>query len=98
VQTPPAAQARISVAPGSGPAGARVTVTGAGWTAGVPVRLEHLDPDGAPTGATATATPDADGRFSAALTLEASSSAPGRHAVRAADGRSTALAAYQQTG
>ena len=94
----PNATARIAVAPSSGPDGARVTVTGAGWAAGVPVTVDYLDPDGQPTGSTAAATPDEQGRFSVTLTLRDPSGTPGRHAVRASDGSSTATAPYDVTG
>lgn len=95
---PPAAGPTLTVAPASGPNGARLTVTGTGWQPGVAVALDYLDPAGRPTGSRATAIPDAQGRFSAVLTARDPSGAGGRHVVRAADGSRTASAPYDVMG
>jgi DNA-directed RNA polymerase specialized sigma24 family protein len=94
----PAAEPQLSVDPASGPDGARLTVTGTGWTPGATVALDYLDPSGQPTGSRTSTTADDQGRFSATLVARDPARTPGRHTVRARDGASTAFAAYDVTG
>ena len=95
---PPAVEAEVAVAPSSGPDGARLTVTGTGWEPGGEITLDYLDAAGRPTGSRASTTADGEGRFSATLTARDPGRTPGRHAVRASDGTSTASAPYDVTG
>lgn len=95
---PPSAVApTVQVSPSSGPNGARLRVTGSGWTPGTRVVLEYLDPTGRPTGSRATAQVQDDGTFDDQLVARDPASVPGRHVVRATDGRRTASAPYDAT-
>lgn len=84
----------VALDPTSGPNGAALTVSGTGWTPGVQVRLEYVDPLGRPTGPQATVTADARGRFTAQLTAFDPEQLPGPHPVQAAAGEVTAEATY----
>jgi len=84
----------ITLDPASGPNGEPLTVNGTGWTAGVEVLIEYVDPAGRPTGSQAVISADARGRFTAELAAFDPENLPGRHVVRAGDGEVTAEAAY----
>jgi DNA-directed RNA polymerase specialized sigma24 family protein len=84
----------LTVDPASGPNGARVTVSGTGFTPGAEVTLAYLDPTGADTGSRSVVTADARGRFTGELTAQDPNNLPGRHTIRATDGSVTAEAAY----
>jgi hypothetical protein len=91
---PPPVQAAVRVQPPSGPSGAVLTVTGTGWRPGGQVQVDYLTADGTPTGSSVTASADERGAFSAQLPANDPAGTPGRHAVRASDGRSTSTASY----
>ncbi len=80
--------------PTSGPNGQEVTVSGTGWTPGGQVTLEYLDPLGRPTGSRTTQAIDARGRFTTTISAQDSTNLPGRHTIRAADGRNSASVPY----
>ena len=84
----------IGIDPASGPNGERLTVSGTGWTPGVEVLLEYVDPAGLPTGSQSLVTTDARGRFTAELTAFDPEQLPGRHVVRAGNGEVTTEATY----
>ncbi len=84
----------ITIDPTSGPNGEQLTVSGTGWTPGVEVALEYVDPAGRPTGSQSLVTADARGRFTAELAALDPENLPGPHVVRAGDGELTAEAAY----
>ncbi|HVM28188.1 MAG TPA: sigma factor-like helix-turn-helix DNA-binding protein [Mycobacteriales bacterium] len=95
--TTPAGAQTLTVDPASGPNGATLTVTGAGWTPGARVVIEYLDPTGRPTGSRATATVDADGDFTTELVARNPTGVPGRHTVQASEGSRTRSASYDAT-
>ena len=89
------APAAVQVEPRSGPNGATLRVTGAGWEPGSQVTLDYLDTTGRPTGSQTTATVQDDGRFTASLVAQDPSGTPGRHEVRATSGPLTRSAGYE---
>ncbi|CAN5244426.1 hypothetical protein BH24ACT10_BH24ACT10_05560 [soil metagenome] len=91
---PPAEPLAITLDQTSGPDGEPLTVSGTGWTPGIEVRLEYVEPTGRPTQSQAVATADADGRFTAELVALDPERLPGPHVVRASDGELTAEASY----
>lgn len=84
--------------PGSGPNGQQVTVSGTGWVPGGVVTLEYLDPLGAQTGSRTTQAIDARGRFTTTIAAQDPTNLPGRHTIRASDGRNSASVSYTANG
>ncbi|MEO6205898.1 MAG: hypothetical protein ABIO67_11040 [Mycobacteriales bacterium] len=84
--------------PSSGPNGQQVTVSGTGWVPGGAVTLEYLDPLGRQTGSRTTQTIDARGRFTTTIAAQDPTNLPGRHSIRASDGRNSASVFYNVTG
>ena len=80
--------------PTSGPNGQDVTVSGTGWTPGALVTLEYLDPLSRPTGSRTTQAIDARGRFTTTIAAQDPTNLPGRHTIRASDGRNSASVSY----
>lgn len=72
-------------------------MTGSGWQPGAVVRLQYREPAGTPTGAAATATPDAAGRFSAQIVALDPTNTPGPHRITAGNGRQTSATLYLAT-
>ena len=97
---PEAAAERLTLArsPTSGPNGSDVTVSGTGWLAGGTVRIDYLNPLGVPTGAGARQAVDVRGRFTTALSALDPANLPGRHTIRAADGKHTLTTTYDVSG
>ena len=93
----PAASTALSSSPAAGPNGTVLTVTGTGWSPGAGISLDYRDPQGAPTGAAASAVADAQGRFTARLTAQDPGGLPGPHAVRATAGAVTATTTFTAT-
>ena len=95
---PAAGNATLTVDPRSGPEGATLRVTGAGWAPGSRVLLEYLDTTGRPTGSRTNAEVDDDGEFDAQLVARDPNGLPGRHTVRATSGETVRSAPYEVTG
>lgn len=93
----PTGNATLTVDPRSGPDGATLEVTGAGWTPGGRVVVEYLDPTGRPTGSRTSVEADADGAFQTQLVARDPQGLPGRHTVRATGGQTVRSAPYEVT-
>jgi len=88
----------LALAPASGPNGTAVQVSGCGWQPGAAVTLHYLDRLGADTGSAARAVVDAKGRFTTTITADDPKKVPGRHTIRAGDGKHTDSAAFNASG
>ena len=94
-EPPPAAAPALRIDPAEGPNGGEVAVVGTGWEPSVEVQLEYLDVTGAPTGASATATADDRGGFTAQLAVQDPTGTPGDHVIRATAGEVVAEGVYR---
>ena len=88
----------LVLTPSTGPNDTEITINGTGWTPGAAVTLTYVQAVTGTPGSTATATVDARGRFTAALTAHDAQGVPGDHQVRAQDGEHQATATFSATG
>ena len=92
--SPTPAAATLALSPASGPIGTTVTVTGAGFPADGPVRVDLLDAAGAPTGSGTDAVADRAGNVTAALAVQDPAAGPGPREVVATAGDVSARATF----
>jgi hypothetical protein len=90
--TASASTAAIAISPESGPRGTKVTVSGTGWTPGLPVTVRYT---GTLSTSTASVTPDRQGRFTAHVT--ANGALPGSYTVSADNGSQSDSRRFSQT-
>lgn len=90
--TAPPAQGTIDLSPASGPRGTNVTVTGTGWTPGVPVTVRYT---GTLATSTDSVTANKKGVFTAHVT--ANGALPGSYRVSADNGSQSASQRFNQT-
>jgi DNA-directed RNA polymerase specialized sigma24 family protein len=89
--------ASITLSPTSGRQCTKVTVTGRNWAPGTTVRVSYRDVTGNQVMRQTTATPGADGRFTATLQACDARALPGPHRVLASSGAQSDTATFTQT-